>query len=177
MQKTKPDYRLAIQHTGILEKLASFQPAVAGTAPLGLSIGGSDIDILCCAEQLDAFEQVIWDHFRNEDAFSLRRWVSEDRPVIAVFKAHGWPFQIFGSQTPVKEQIGWSLFQAELRLIEIGGDRLKTKIVRLRNNGLKTIPAIACLLGLEGDPFQALLAIGKLSDADLAEIITRGRGD
>lgn len=175
MRKIKPDYFEAVQQTGVLEKLSAFQPEIAGTAPLGLSTEDSDIDILCYAETLQTLEGSIWEQFRNRSGFSLRRWVSEDRPVVAEFRADGWTFQIFGSRTPVRAQIGWSLFEAELRIMEIGGDSLKTDISLLRKNGLKTIPAIARLLGFDGDPYQALLATKALSKETLTDLVLNPR--
>ena len=173
--ETKPTYDVAVERSGILKKLALFQATIAGTAPLGLSIEDSDIDVLCYANCLESLEQSIWAQFRDEEGFSLRRWLSQDRPVIAVFMAHGWPFQIFGTQTPVREQVGWSLFQTELRLIKLGGERLKFDISALRTGGMKTIPAIARLLQLEGDPFQALLPLSRKSDPELTALIVKSQ--
>ena len=42
--------------------------------------------------------------FSNEADFAIWQWIEDDRPVIASFTAHGWPFQIFGQAKPVKEQ-------------------------------------------------------------------------
>ena len=45
-------YEDALAECGVLEALASFDPRVAGTPPLGLDLPDSDIDVLCFAPKV-----------------------------------------------------------------------------------------------------------------------------
>lgn len=153
-----PHYRDAIARVGVLDALNAFDPHVAGTPPLGLDLPGSDIDILCHAPDAGAFEAVLRGAFSARPGFAVRRW-SDQVTVIATFTAQGWPFEIFGQPLPVAQQQGWRHFQVERTLLAMGGDPFRAAVMAYRRDGLKTEPAIAAVLGLEGDPYRALLAI------------------
>jgi hypothetical protein len=43
----------------LLRQLAPFQPTLIGTFPLGLQVDGSDLDIACTCDDLDAFERAL----------------------------------------------------------------------------------------------------------------------
>jgi hypothetical protein len=45
----------------------------------------------------------------------------------------------------------------EHRLLLKHGEAFKNKVIELKQNGLKTEPAFAKLLGIEGDPYEELL--------------------
>ena len=61
------DYRQAIDRLRILDVLRDCDPHVAGTLPLGIDVPGSDIDILCHAADADAFTQLVWSAFGDQD--------------------------------------------------------------------------------------------------------------
>lgn len=167
-RQDRPDYREALRRSGALAALARFDPHVAGTPPLALDLPGSDIDILCHAPDLADFAAALRDTFEAWDAFALRQWISNDRPVIASFHAHGWPFEVFGERRPVREQDGWRHFVVERRLLALGGPDFRAAVTRRRMAGDKTEPAFAAVLGLPGDPYRAMLALAAESDAQLA---------
>lgn len=162
-------YDCAVERLGLLTKLRAFQVEIAGTAPLGLSVADSDIDVLCFSPTPEPLEQAIWGAFGHEQDFSLRRWIGGERPVIAMFKVHNWTFQIYGSDVPVREQMGWKLYQAEIRLLAIGGRDFKEEIMRRRAKGMKTIPAMMSILGRAGDPYAALIDTACETDEQLRE--------
>lgn len=164
-------YLDALRASEALQRLAMFDPHVAGTLPLRVSVEGSDIDILCHAPDLDGFAQVVWRHFAQQQDFSLHQWARDGRAVIARFEAHGWPFEIFGSSQPVHEQAGWRHFEVERRLLDLGGEDMRVAVLALRQNGTKTEPAFARVLGLQGDPYAAMLDLGGRTDAELLETI------
>ncbi|MBS7544434.1 DUF4269 domain-containing protein [Ancylobacter oerskovii] len=116
---SKPGARSALAVTGLMHRLAVFDPRVVGTPPLGLDLAGSDIDIACHAPEPDA--RVMWDHFRGEQHFSLRRWRGAGRPVVASFTCAGWPLGIFAAPQLVAGQAGWRHFHLERRLPTPGG--------------------------------------------------------
>lgn len=122
---TRPGFRAALEITGLLDRLAGFDPHVVGTPPLGLDLAGSDIDIVCHAPDPDVVARLMWDHFGDRQQFLLWRWRAGDRPVVACFTAAGWPFEVFAAPRPVAEQAGWRHFRVEQRLLARGGEALR----------------------------------------------------
>ncbi|WP_236549137.1 DUF4269 domain-containing protein [Novosphingobium sp. TCA1] len=158
-----------------MTRLAAFDPRVAGTFPLGLAVSGSDIDVLCHAPDADAFAAALWDACGDFEDFAMWQWRKADRPVIAVFSLAGVPFEIFGQAQPVEAQHGWRHFAVEARLLRLGGADLHEAVMAARRAGAKTEPAFARVLGLEGDPYLAMLALADRDDDGLREVLqTRG---
>ncbi|MFX3647376.1 MAG: DUF4269 domain-containing protein [Paenibacillus sp.] len=52
-------YRV-LQSSGLLNILADYHPYPAGTVPIDIDVPGSDLDLLCYAEDLDAFGAEIY---------------------------------------------------------------------------------------------------------------------
>jgi hypothetical protein len=165
------DYRAAIERLGLETALAAYDPRIAGTLPLGIGRPDSDIDVLCHAPDAQAFAHDVWSAFGNQTGFSMRQWTGDERPVIASFRAHGWPFEIFGHPSPVSEQRGWRHFTIERRLLELGGKTFQRAIRDRRAEGTKTEPAFAGVLGLSGDPYLGLLEIAADDDGALAALL------
>lgn len=90
--------------------------------------------------------------------------------MIARFDAEGWPFEIFAS-TDIEDQPGWQHFMVEQRLLDLAGFALQDQIMTLRMQGMKTEPAFASVLGLPGNPYQAMGALFERSDIELAGIL------
>ncbi|WP_272874671.1 DUF4269 domain-containing protein [Roseomonas haemaphysalidis] len=157
--------------TGLLDRLAAFDPHVAGTPPLGLDLPSSDIDLLCCAPDPVAFARAVWDTCAGHRNFRMHQWTGADRPVVAGFEAAGWCFEIFGQARPVQLQHGWRHFLVERRLLALGGDGLREAVMRQRHRGAKTEPAFAAVLARRGDPFQAMLELEGQPDAALAALL------
>lgn len=80
----RPHYVQALRETAALERLAGFDPHVAGTPPLGLDLPDSDIDILCHAPDATALTGRLWREFGEYDDFALRQWTDSGRPVMAL---------------------------------------------------------------------------------------------
>jgi hypothetical protein len=169
----RPHYREALRRTRIKRTLAEFDPHLAGTLPLAVDLPTSDLDILCHAADPDAFAIAPWAAFSSETGFSLRQWIGADRPVIASFVAHGWPFQVFGQKKPVSEQNGWLHFLAERRLLRRGGATFRAAIMRERARGAKTEPAFAAVLRLTGDPYLAILDLERCDNGRLSHLLER----
>ncbi|WP_448951722.1 DUF4269 domain-containing protein [Labrys neptuniae] len=163
----RPGYLQALHATGLLDLLSAFDPHVAGTPPLGLDLPASDIDILCHAPDAAFFAEIVWKALAGSTAFSLRQWRQHPRAVIASFLAQGWRFELFASPEPVAEQAGWRHFRVEERLLALGGEVFRARVLQQRRAGLKTEPAFAAVLGLDGDPYQALLDLERASDERL----------
>lgn len=164
---TRPAYTKALADSGVLTLLAAFDPHVAGTPPLGLDLPDSDIDILCHAPDPQVFAAAVWEFCRDQPGFALWQWQGSDRPVVARFHCAGWLFELFGQARPIAEQLGWRHFAIERRLLALGGEPLRAAVMARRHAGAKTEPAFAQVLGLNGDPYAALLTLEQLDDAAL----------
>ncbi|WP_458095872.1 DUF4269 domain-containing protein [Roseomonas sp. WA12] len=171
----KVHYTDVLRRTGILTKLSSYDPHIAGTPPLGIDLPESDLDILCHAPDPRSFAAVVWGAFSDCERFSMRQWVGPNRPVVVEFVAVGWRIEIFGQALPVHEQLGWKHFLVEQRLLSLGGHPFRNAVMMHRRRGTKTEPAFSAALGLAGDPYQALLEIEQLPNADLMALL-RKRG-
>jgi hypothetical protein len=167
----RPTYQDALRRAGLLRILEPFDPHVIGTLPLGVARPNSDIDIICCAADLSAAVELVWKHFGESESFAIYQWSAKGRPVIATFEAYGWPFEIFVSSTPVQDQAGWRHFEVEKRLLTLGGPAFHTAICALRAGGVKTEPAFARALKLEGDPYAVLYDLFSTSDNQLNAVL------
>ena len=171
--RTGRAFQDALDQSRILEVLKAFDPHVAGTPSLGLAVPTSDIDILCEVPRDEVFVQLIWETFSDQDGFAIRQWTANGRPVVASFVCKGWKLEIFGDRRPVEKQEAWIHFSVERRLLEIGGEDLKNRIMTLRREGFKTEAAFASVLGLAGDPFSSMLDLGQEDDASLQRRIAK----
>ncbi|MGH6747011.1 DUF4269 domain-containing protein [Novosphingobium sp.] len=160
--------------SGILPGLARFDPHVAGTFPLGLAVPGSDIDVLCHAPDPDLFAAALWAECGRFEHFAMWQWRKADRPVVATFSVEGLAFEIFGQARPVAGQHGWRHFTVEQRLLGLGGTAFRDAVLAARRAGAKTEPAFAQVLGLEGDPYRAMLDLAEMDDAGLLEVMKPG---
>jgi hypothetical protein len=152
-------------------RLDPFDPRVAGTPVLGLDLPGSDLDILCHAPDPDAFLAVLWPLCSGWPGFAVWQWRGAYRPLVARFQAGGWEVEIFAAAEPVEQQMAWRHARIEARLLRIGGTALLDLVMDRRRQGMKTEPAFAAVLGLEGDPYRALLACEGCDDDALRRLI------
>jgi hypothetical protein len=155
--------------------LRDYYPVLAGTIPLGIDVDGSDLDVICQADDLEAFAGCVRAAYGSCEGFRLRRKSINGLPtVIASFHAYGFPVEIFAQPLPVTEQNAYRHMQVEARLLAIGGDEARRAIHRLKAQGMKTEPAFAQYFGLRGDPYRVLLELAKLDEITLRAAVTGG---
>lgn len=142
----------------LFHQLAPFQPTLIGSFPLGLQVDGSDLDIACTCEDLDAFERALRTAL---PALGIAQPRIERSPtaVVAAFELGDDAIEIFGQALAVTAQRGFRHMVIEGQLLVIGGAALVARIRELKRSGVKTEPAFAQVLGLTGDPYEALLAL------------------
>jgi len=144
----------------IFEALYDFTPLLTGTIPIGIDNAQSDLDIICCCADQQLFADHLIKCFGQYDGFTLRRaqYHGHDT-VVANFNADGFVLEIFGQNRPVKQQEAYRHMVIEHALLMKHGEPLRNEIIRLKNSGMKTEPAFAQVLGLHGDPYEALLKL------------------
>jgi len=167
---TRLPFDMVLDQLGILRALTEYEPTVIGTPPLGIDIESSDIDIACTAADLNQFKSVVTKQFRQRKDFIIRALQQFDEPAVcATFSSSEWEIELFCQAIPICEQWGVRHFLVEKRLLELRPS-LRDKVIELKQSGLKTEPAFATLLKLEGDPYEAMLDLEKLSDEELAAL-------
>lgn len=161
-----------VEDNGLLAALHMFDPCIVGTLAIGLAVDGSDIDIVCETHDADDFRERLATAFGHHGQFGLA--VRHDRRpwrVVARFEVEGWPVEVFGEPRPVVLQAAYRHMVIQHRLLDLGGSALRAAVMRRRHGGAKTEPAFASALGLEGDPYSALLELESLSDSQLLALI------
>ncbi|NEZ57725.1 DUF4269 domain-containing protein [Leptolyngbyaceae cyanobacterium CCMR0081] len=168
----RSDFVSVLEELDLMARLQAFQPFVIGTPPLGIAISSSDIDIACYAPDLDHFIASVTAKFGNLSGFKTKAISAQGKPAVcAVFQSHGWQIELFCQSVPTSQQWGVKHFLIERRLLETE-PRLKSVVKKLKQDGMKTEPAFAFALGLEGDPYKALLALEIKTDAEISDLVS-----
>lgn len=142
----------------ILSLLQHFDPILIGTFPIDIAIETSDLDIACCCMNHDEFVFQIIKCFGAFKGFSIKQIVvSGQQTTIANFEIDGFPIEIFGQSMPTELQNGYRHMIIENVILNQQGEDFRQQIITLKKQGFKTEPAFAQLLGLSGDPYEALL--------------------
>lgn len=148
-----------LSDTNALLNLKSFDAILAGTLPLNLYLPGSDLDIICFAEDLTHFEKYITQAFGMYSGYECTvKTIRQTRSVIGRFRHNNFLFEIFAQPVPVQNQYAYRHLRVEYFLLEQHGESLRSQVLQLKQAGLKTEPAFAKALNLAGDPYEALLA-------------------
>jgi len=156
-QRQKNTYSLLKEYR-IIDLLAEFDPILVGTIPIEIDIENSDIDIVCFAPDRHRFSEILNLHFSYFDHFNLSH-NSKFEAVKANFYIDGQEVEIFGQGIPTTEQNGYKHMLIEYQLLIQYGSDFRNKVINLKKQGYKTEPAFAALLGLSGDPYEALLSL------------------
>lgn len=159
----------AISDSAVLLDLKEFEPLVSGTFPLDIAVKNSDVDILIFSPNLDAMEERLKSVFSDRKSFKIER--NSDR-IVVQFSQFDFEFEIYAERTHSALQKSNLHFLLEERLFKIGPDDFKSQIVLLKELGTKTEAAFAKVLGLSGDPYQALLDIRKKSESELLSLLS-----
>jgi Domain of unknown function (DUF4269) len=162
-----------IRSLKVLESLAEFDPVVASTVCIDIDIPSSDLDIICEVHDPIAFESKLREIFRNLRSFQVRRSGAGSGVVVASFFHCEWEYEVFGQPIPVERQNAYRHMQQTFRVVSLGGEVWRDAIRTLKIKGLKTEPAVALALGLEGDPYEAVLSLESLSREELAGRLAR----
>ncbi|TQV78117.1 DUF4269 domain-containing protein [Exilibacterium tricleocarpae] len=157
--------RAAIANAKILERLSAFKPEIVSTIFVEFDVEDSDIDIICRYMHKPRFVDTLKSFYGDSEQFSCD--IRNDH-VLSRFYYQGFLFEIYGSTLPVNEQMAYQHYKVMQRLSKMGGKRFQQQVRHKKRNGFKTEPAIASLLQLSGNPYQAVLALNDHSDIELA---------
>lgn len=158
----KEVYNLLLE-LDIMNLLKGYNPLLVGTIPLGIQVEGSDLDIICEVYDPVKFKALVVLYFGAMEGF-----VSESRVVQGIprtkinFMVKGWPIELFGQPRRTELQNGYLHMIVEAEILAQMDDDFRERIILLKSSGWKTEPAFAKAMGLEGDPYEALLELEKL---------------
>jgi hypothetical protein len=152
-------FRVLTEHR-IMEKLDQFQPLLVGTIPLSIDIAGSDLDIVCCWKDAEVFAEYLLQAFGEMDRFEWNKtYIRNELSIVCNFMLESFPIEVFGQAITSTKQMGYRHMLIESKLLKEKGESFRQEIIRLKQTGLKTEPAFATLLGLQGDSYTALLTL------------------
>ena len=97
---------------------------------------------------------------------------SSDLDIICeVYNLDDFEIEVYAQNIKSTEQNGYRHMIIENRILSLGGDLVRQKIIELKKSGLKTEPAFAKLLNLEGNPYDELLKLEKLNDVEIRSLL------
>lgn len=150
-----------IQALNIFEDLKLYSPVLTGTIPIGIDLPESDLDIICEFKNPEDFITRLRDLYQDQPKFQIS---TADyygvHSIIANFQAPHFEIEIFGQSLPVDQQNAYQHMCIEHAVLAQKGSDFKAEVMKLKAMGIKTEPAFAQLLALEGDPYLALLNFG-----------------
>jgi hypothetical protein len=83
------------------------------------------------------------------------------------FFTNSFEIEIFGQPVPTEQQNAYRHLVQINRVLVVGGEVVRQALRTLKVGGMKTEPALAQLLNLEGDPYQAVLALEEMDDVEI----------
>lgn len=156
-EKQKEAFETLNNHL-IFQRLSPFTPVLVGTFPININVASSDLDIACHWQNKQEFIDLITNKFSVETNFQLiEKEISGYETVIANFYLNHFEIEIFEQNIPVHNQNGFLHMIIEDKILKEKGEDFRQQIIALKQNGLKTEPAFAQLLHLDGNPYEALL--------------------
>lgn len=142
----------------VMEKLQAFDPLLVGTIPIAIDTETSDLDIICYCQDEEDFIITTTDLFGSIGGFNY--WQNnKNNTVVANFHLDDFAIELFAQSIPTNQQYGYRHMLVEYRLLQEYGEDFRQQIIQLKQQGVKTEPAFAQVLGLSGNPFEALLLL------------------
>jgi len=167
------DRSVVVDELGLLTRLIEFDPVIIGTPPLDIDVPESDIDVACCADDLNNFTTATDQHYGHYPGYRSALVTAQGKPAVCVqFRSHSWELELFCQAIPVTEQWGFRHFKIEQRLLTLATG-LKSRVSELKRQGQKTEPAFALALELQGDPYEEVLRLEEKTDQQLRQLIRR----
>lgn len=167
----------ALLTAGVWDELAMqcSDLALVSTLAIGLDRPGSDLDILCQHADPAAFaatfaEQGWQASDKGGNIWLLERTFSRDQHNAYCDQSEAsWPLELYVTAAPIETLNGWRHLTLMAALLQRFGDAFYREVLRLRlEEGLKGEAAMCRLLGLAGDPYEALLTLEGRNLAELS---------
>lgn len=168
--KQQQSYNI-LMNANILRILKEYSPILVGTIPLEIDIEKSDLDIICEVHNFYEFEKLIKNSFQKYENFNINK-INGNQAIVVNFFIKEFEIEIYGQAIPTKEQYGYRHMIIEDKILKLGGNKLKREIINLKRNGMKTEPAFAKYLNLNGNPYEELLKLENMSNRDIELLLS-----
>lgn len=147
-----------LKQLDIFDKLKAYNPILTGTIPIDIDIPDSDLDIICECANHSKFSSIVTRHFGHKNGFKITssQW-NGIKATIAKFRIDSFEIEIFGQNIRTEQQNAYKHMLIEYQVLNKMGKDFRISIRKLKQEGLKTEPAFAKLLGLTGNPYEELL--------------------
>jgi hypothetical protein len=155
-----------------LSSLAEFRGVLISTVALGIYTPQSDLDLICEAHDLDYFSRRVTEMYTGFSEFKEVKTPNPEQSRCYSLRCDDFEIEIFGSRVRLEDQFGYRHYLAMARLINIGGEGFRDKLQRAKLSGMKTEPAIASILGLEGDPYESVAGLADLTEGEFSEVLS-----
>ena len=156
--KQKESYNI-LTKINIFNILKEYTPILVGTIPLGIDVENSDLDIVCNVYNFKMFEEILIDNFSKYEAFRI--FYKEKNILVCNFIVDKMEIEIYASNVESHKTNGYRHMIIEHKLLNLYGEKFKKKVIKLKRKGIKTEPAFAKLLNLNGNPYESLLEYEK----------------
>ena len=144
----------------IFDVLSPYNPILVGTIPIAIDIPSSDLDIICNCRDHKTLTSYLSDHYGHKKEFQKHTKIYNGlESTVVTFQAEPFTIEIFAQNKPTKEQHAYRHMIIENKILNTMGSAFRNQIISLKKKGYKTEPAFAKLLGLQGDPYEALLEV------------------
>ncbi len=142
----------------IFEDLRAYQPLLTGTIPIEIDLPESDLDIICSCSDHTKFTEKLRSLYSSHNHFEIYTGTWNGVvSTVATFHVDEFEIEIFGQDCPSEQQNAYKHMIIEHAILCKKGDEFRKEIIELKKAGMKTEPAFAKLLGLDGNPYEALL--------------------
>ncbi len=91
--------------------------------------------------------------------------------MICNFNVEEMEVEIYSTKEDTYKLASYRHMIIEDRLLNLGGKKLKYNVIKLKKRGLKTEPAFAKILNLEGNPYEQLLLLEEYNDKELIGLL------
>ncbi|MGB3585904.1 MAG: DUF4269 domain-containing protein [Tunicatimonas sp.] len=163
----------ALHSLDLFNYLSEYYPLLTGTVPLRIDIDSSDLDICCEVHTPKLFVDQVTKEYGDLPSFQVLRMLSHNLLAILIrFRYQSWPIELFGQPLPATKQHAYRHMIVEHRILQLASVAFREQIKELKQQGIKTEPAFAQLLNLQGDPYQAVLNLENYSDDQLWQLLS-----
>ena len=140
--------------------------ALVSTIAIGLDRPGSDLDILCQHPDPARLAALLREQGWTVRGKGNQVWLME-QTLTGPDQAR-WPVELYVTPARLETLNGWRHLSLMAALLERFGAPFHREVLRLRfDEGLKGEAAMCRLLGLSGDPYEALLTLEGVNLAGL----------
>jgi len=148
-----------LQELQIFNILKNNKPPLVGTIPIAIDTASSDLDIVCQCENHNVFTDTLKKHFYTQMNFKISSFKTKNgiETTLCNFTYNEFPIEIFAQNIATIDQDAYIHMLIEHKILKVKGEIFQKKIIKLKEQGIKTEPAFAQLLNIKGNSYTELL--------------------